>query len=88
MYEHDRSSSKGLMSARRLFIFKHVGTDTNPEQRVRQAMLGCAPAQALLELGTVVTVSTGAKAPRRFADFEVVVDREKLPAGVELIEKP
>ncbi len=42
MWDHDRSASKGMMSRRELFVFKHVGTDSNAEQRKRQAMLGCA----------------------------------------------
>ena len=37
MYDHDRSSSKGYMSRRGLYVFKHVGTDSNEEQRQRQS---------------------------------------------------
>ena len=49
MYEHDRSASKGEMEVvSPLIIFKHVGTDSDPVQRVRQAKLGCAPAHRLL----------------------------------------
>ena len=41
MYEHDRSASKGVMSVQEpVFVFKHVGTDSDPNQRVRQAKLG------------------------------------------------
>ena len=40
MYEHDHSASKGEMSVvSPLIIFKHVGTDSNEEQRTRQAKL-------------------------------------------------
>jgi CRISPR-associated protein Csd2 len=49
MWDHDRSASKGVMSCRGLYVFKHIGTDTDPAQRVRQAMLGCAPAHRLLD---------------------------------------
>ena len=43
MYEHDRSASKGVMTVRPpIYVFKHIGTDTNAEQRQSQAMLGCA----------------------------------------------
>ena len=43
MYEHDRSASKGEMAVvSPLIIFKHVGTDSDAEQRVRQAKLGGA----------------------------------------------
>lgn len=96
MYDHDRSASKGVMSCRGLYVFKHVGTDTDPTQRVRQAMLGCAPAHRLLDFSTparlldnvIIDIShreglTGS--PRSFADYRVTVDESRLPAGVELI---
>lgn len=86
MYEHDRSASKGVMTVRTpLYVFKHVGTDTNAEQRKAQAMLGCAPAQSLFEL-IKVAKKADVKAPRRFDDYAVTVHRDGLPAGVELIE--
>lgn len=85
MYEHDRSSSKGVMTVRGLWVFKHVGTDSQPEQRRRQAMLGCAPAHELFEL-IQVTKKDGVAAPRSFDDYTVTVHRDRLPAGVELLE--
>lgn len=93
MYEHDRSASKGIMTVRQpLYVFKHVGTDTNAEQRQRQAMLGCAPAQVLFEDVVKVELEQELKskgeAPRKFADYEVKVNRDKVPAGVELLELP
>lgn len=86
MYEHDRSASKGLMTVQRpLYVFKHVGTDSDGEQRKRQAMLGCAPAHELFEL-IEPKKKEGVEAPRSFADYEVVVHRDRLPEGVELLE--
>lgn len=87
MYEHDRSASKGLMTAQALFVFKHVGTDTDPEQRKRQAMLGCAPAHKLLELGSLVSVEKQTAVPRRFGDYKLTVHQDRLPKGVELLRK-
>ena len=92
MYDHDRSASKGFISRRGLYVFKHVGTDTNSEQRVRQAMLGCAPAQALLDLGKVISIAKneyemkkdGITSPRKFAHYSVKADVDQIPAGVEL----
>jgi CRISPR-associated protein Csd2 len=92
MYDHDRSASKGMMSCRGLYVFKHVGTDTDPDQRVRQAMLGCAPAHALLDLGKVIEICKADEAmsrdkettPRTFAHYKVTPNKEKIPAGVEL----
>lgn len=86
MYDHDRSASKGMMSCRGLYVFKHVGTDTDQNQRVKQAMLGCAPAHKLLDKGAIVDiVRKSAASPRSFSDYEVVVHRDRLPAGVELL---
>lgn len=85
MYEHDRSASKGLMSVQKLFAFKHVGTDSDSSQRARQAILGCAPAHVLFDL-IKVEKKPEVVSPRSFADYTVTVDREKLPASVELLE--
>jgi CRISPR-associated protein Csd2 len=92
MWDHDRSASKGVMSARGLYVFKHVGTDTDAGQRTRQAMLGCAPAQVLLDLGNVVHIEKnetqmqkdGVASPRTFQHYSVKVNRENVPNGVEL----
>jgi CRISPR-associated protein Csd2 len=97
MWDHDRSASKGMMSCRGLYIFKHVGTDTDQTQRVRQAMLGCAPAHRLLDFSTdhreipnaIVNIRKrpGLEgSPRSFADYSVSVHEDRLPAGVELIQ--
>jgi len=86
MYDHDRSASKGMMSCRGLYVFKHVGTDTDLSQRVKQAMLGCAPAHKLLDKGAIVDiVRKSANSPRSFSDYEVTIHRDRLPAGVELL---
>lgn len=86
MYDHDRSASKGMMSCRGLYVFKHVGTDSDTNQRVKQAMLGCAPAHKLLDKGVIVDiVRKSATSPRSFSDYEVIVHRDRLPAGVELL---
>ena len=51
MYEHDRSSSKGEMAVvSPLILFRHTGTDSDLEQRKRQARLGCAPSYQLFDL--------------------------------------
>jgi CRISPR-associated protein Csd2 len=86
MYEHDRSASKGLMSVRRLYVFKHVGTATN-EQREREAVLGCAPAHKLFDL--VEKEIQHVEVPRAFSDYEASLPTKdqlvrKLPQGVEV----
>jgi len=86
MFEHDRSASKGLMSVRPpIYVFKHVGTDSDHAQRARQAILGCAPAHKLFDL-IEVHKKPGIESPRSFADYEVSVQKDGVPAGVELIE--
>ncbi|TXI77963.1 MAG: type I-C CRISPR-associated protein Cas7/Csd2 [Flavobacteriales bacterium] len=96
MWDHDRSASKGVMACRGLYVFKHVGTDSDETQRVRQAMLGCAPAQRLLDFSTpsrklentIIEIAhreglTGS--PRSFADYVVKANPDRLPKGVELL---
>lgn len=96
MWDHDRSASKGMMSCRGLYVFKHIGTDSDQAQRVRQAMLGCAPAHRLLDFSTpkrrienaIIEIGhreglTGS--PRAFADYVVSVHKDRTPSGVELI---
>lgn len=89
MYEHDRSASKGVMSVRPpIYVFKHVGTDPQPEQRRRQARLGCAFAQDLFErVESQIKLGDGVEHPRRFADYQPVnLNEGEIYPGVELIQ--
>jgi CRISPR-associated protein Csd2 len=89
MYEHDRSASKGVMTVRApIFVFKHVGTDSDENQRQSQAMLGCAPAQVLFEDVISVKKNEGVTAPRCFGDYTVTIAKDKMPKGIELLELP
>lgn len=84
MYEHDRSASKGEMEVvSPLIIFKHVGTDPDPVQRVRQAKLGCAPAHRLFDLVKVSKKDTVAY-PRSYRDYDAAVRLDKVPQGVQI----
>lgn len=96
MWDHDRSASKGVMACRGLYVFKHVGTDSDETQRVRQAMLGCAPAHRLLDFSTpsrkldntiieIVHREGLMGSPRSFADYVVKANPDHLPKGVELL---
>ena len=95
MWDHDRSASKGVMACRGLYVFKHVGTDSDESQRVRQAMLGCSPAHRLLDLSTpnrkldnaIIEIAHReglAGSPRGFTDYVVTARPDRLPKGVEL----
>ena len=84
MYEHDHSTSKGEMAVvSPLIIFQHVGTDTNAEQRVRQAKLGCAPAHKLFEL-VHVQKKPEVEFPRSYRDYTARIEASRVPAGVQL----
>lgn len=88
MYEHDHSASKGEMAVvSPLIIFKHIGTDTDAAQRVRQAKLGCAPAHKLFDLIKVAKKDTVAY-PRSYRDYDAVVFLDKVPKGVQIGFKP
>lgn len=91
MFDHDHSSSKGVMSCRKLILFKHVGS--TPEM----AKLGVAPSHKLLDLDTdfwanpeaivSIRLREGVKQPRCYEQYKVQLRLDKLPSGVELIEK-
>ncbi len=84
MYEHDRSASKGQMSTiTPMIIFKHVGTDSDLDQRGRQAKLGCAPAHKLFELVNIEK-KEGVDVARSYMDYELTFKISDLPKGVEV----
>lgn len=74
MFDEDRSAARGLMSSRGLLIFKH------------DSLLGNAPAHALFDRVTT-RLKDPNRPPRSFADYEIRIERENMPAGVMLIEK-
>ena len=73
MFEHDRSAARGLMSSRKLIVFKH------------ENKLGNAPAHKLFELVRVERAEGSAGPARSFADYSVTVGQ--APSGVGIIEK-
>lgn len=74
MFEHDHSAARGKMASRKLIVFKH------------ESDLGNAPSHLLFERVTVAK-DQAANPPRKFGDYNILVDKENLPAGVEVIEK-
>jgi CRISPR-associated protein Csd2 len=75
MFEHDRSAARGEMVTRKLVVFKH------------DSALGSAPAHALFE--RVTAVRKNAEAPVRvIADYEIRINKDGLPKGVSIIERP
>jgi CRISPR-associated protein Csd2 len=73
MFEHDRSASRGVMAARRLIVFEHASA------------LGNYPAHLLFERVGCRRVDPKRPA-RRFADYEVEVDRTPIE-GVTILDK-
>ncbi|MDR2819149.1 MAG: type I-C CRISPR-associated protein Cas7/Csd2 [Desulfovibrio sp.] len=74
MFEHDRSAARGLMSSRKLVIFKH------------DSPLGCAPAHTLFERVSVRRKDVNAPA-RSFTDYKVTVNTNNLPKGMAIEER-
>lgn len=72
MFENDRSAARGLMSSRKLFVFKH------------KSKLGNAPAHRLFEAVKVNRLIPAAQEARSFGDYAIEVG--DIPEGVELIE--
>jgi CRISPR-associated protein Csd2 len=73
MFEHDRSAARGVMSSRKLFVFKH------------KDKLGNAAAHNLFDLINIKRREGSQGPARSFSDYDVTVG--SAPAGVELIEK-
>ena len=72
MFENDRSAARGLMSSRKLFVFKH------------ESKVGNAPAHRLFEAVKVNRLIPDAQEARSFSDYAIEVG--DIPEGVELIE--
>lgn len=65
MFDVDRSAARGLMSARKLIVFKHASE------------LGNAPANKLFD--RVMIEKNCAGSPRSFSDYTVTINKEGLP---------
>lgn len=85
MFEHDHSAARGEMATRKLVVFRH------------DSVLGNAPAHALFDRVKVDRKIEGEVRPiarlsnyppaRAYSDYAVTIDRDNLPAGVEIVEK-
>ncbi len=73
MFETDRSAARGLMSLRRLIIFKH------------SSPYGNAPTYKLVESVKISRKNPSAPA-RSFDDYNIEIDRSKIPESVEVSE--
>lgn len=73
LFEGDRSVSRGEMSAQGLYIFRH------------ESPLGNASAHALFRKIEVQRRTLDGSPPRQSEDYEIEVDPQALPQGVELL---
>jgi len=74
MFEHDRSAARGLMSTRKLIVFKHA------------TALGNAPAHQLFDRVKVEQRKDGSKPPRAIGDYRITLDGQELPKDKVLVE--
>ncbi|MBB5156525.1 type I-C CRISPR-associated protein Cas7/Csd2 [Saccharopolyspora phatthalungensis] len=72
MLDHDRSSARGTMTARGLYVFSHDNA------------FGNAPAHKLTERITVRLSEQLSGPPRSFGDYVVSVDEDGLPSGITM----
>ena len=73
MFEQDRSSARGEMSSRKLVVFEH------------ESPLGNAPAHSLFDR-LKITRKDQTRPARAYSDYEVVLDKSDLPAGITVHE--
>ncbi len=74
MFDHDHSAARGKMAVRDLVVFKH------------DSEVGNAPAYQLFDTVSVKRKDESTPA-RKYSDYEVVIDTDGLPQGVEIIKK-
>ena len=74
MFEHDRSAARGDMVVRKLIVFKH------------DSELGNAQSHKLFETISVKR-NENVEIARTYEDYTVSLAKDKVPAGVEVIEK-
>lgn len=87
MFDHDRSAARGEMASRKLILFRH------------ESALGNAQAQSLFDRvktwrahqGSVQEIGSSAidnwPPARKWEDYHVSIDRDGVPAGIEIIER-
>lgn len=72
MFEEDHSAARGKMAVRKLVIFKHKDE------------LGNAPSHRTLDLVSAKK-RDGVEVPRSISDYEIKIDYDTCPDGVEII---
>ena len=75
MFENDHAAARGKMAVRKLIIFKH------------SSEIGNAPSHKLFDLVTAKRKNDDDSPARSFKDYEIMIDDNLIPEGVELIVK-
>ena len=75
MWDIDRSSSRGFMAARGIFVFEHTCPEGSEYALGRDSMAACVDR---------VKVTKKVENPRSFEDYEVSLDDSKLPEGLKI----
>ena len=84
-FQFDQSAARpaGSMAPRALLVFRHDGTDTNPDQRAQQAKLGCAPSHSLFDRLKIESFedkpAENGKPPRKFSDYANRITFDGIP---------
>ena len=73
MFDQDHSAARGMMATQKLIVFKH------------DSALGNAPSHKLFDL-VKIAKKEGVVVPRKFSDYEVIIDHAAIPTGVKIIE--
>ncbi|MFG1418318.1 type I-C CRISPR-associated protein Cas7/Csd2 [Xanthobacter sp. V0B-10] len=86
MFEHDRSAARGEMETRRVIAFKHASALGN-EAASRLFKRVSVKRRVEGELYDLDNSRLSNYPPaRRFEDYEVLLDKEGLPEGVEIVD--
>ena len=72
MFEHDHSAARGKMVVRKLIVFKHKDA------------LGNCPSHKLFDR-VLVKKKNEDVIPRKYDDYDKIIDTDNMPEGVELI---
>ena len=72
MFENDRSASRGLMTSRKLIVFRH------------DSELGCASARQLFDAVHVERLIAPDAFAREFSDYAIDIDESAIPDGVQV----
>lgn len=72
MYELNRSASKGYISVRDGWVFKHVGSESDGSGHEQRIKLGCAPAYKLFDaVDNQLSLKDGVETPRKYGDYNI-----------------